>query len=414
MSNSTTNSPALRATKTLVTTKPEGGGPRINTGMREMPNTYGAQIAQAALRSIGTSVRNPGGPLTGRPEYALAVSTIFTKATNQTIMLGTPPHHVLSRSHLWNSLLHDNRFKQVTMSEAAPGDIIIEPGFQNGASGYASIVVDHGRIVSDSSRGIEDNSSLIEVQRNHPSILLFRYIGIQARRGHAFVNANFNSDESRVPAGQNGGGQWTREIAPSTLVLSGGNNWTSVKAGSSSQKTDTKSKAKESPQAASQQETYITLLAKVFQAIDSGGKHPTFAQMRDFDAACDAWKNYVVSQGASPFVANEQLENIVRNYNNPGSGPNAGSEGVLGFQQGQTAGAGAGGIVGQAAVGVSTSQKDSVWSMGPGPRGLEIESRLGGNLPPGFPKIDHFENGVAKSIKSIDLNTPSLTKTQAN
>jgi hypothetical protein len=35
---------------------------------------------------------------------------------------------------------------------------------------------------------------------------------------------------------------------------------------------------------------------------------------------------------------------------------------------------------------------------------LAIEAQLGGNLPAGFPVIDRFANGVATSIKSIDLN----------
>jgi len=36
-------------------------------------------------------------------------------------------------------------------------------------------------------------------------------------------------------------------------------------------------------------------------------------------------------------------------------------------------------------------------------RGLAIEQRLGNNLPTGFPVIDRFRNGVATSIKSMDL-----------
>ena len=46
---------------------------------------------------------------------------------------------------------------------------------------------------------------------------------------------------------------------------------------------------------------------------------------------------------------------------------------------------------------------ESVWALGPSPRGFAIEARLGGNLPANFPVIDRFANGVATSIKSIDL-----------
>jgi len=57
--------------------------------------------------------------------------------------------------------------------------------------------------------------------------------------------------------------------------------------------------------------------------------------------------------------------------------------------------------------------ESGVWSLGPGPRGLAIESQLGGNLPAGFRVIDRFENGVATSIKSIDLNAATYQNAQA-
>ena len=49
----------------------------------------------------------------------------------------------------------------------------------------------------------------------------------------------------------------------------------------------------------------------------------------------------------------------------------------------------------------------SVWSLNPFERGREIESMLGGNLPGNFPVIDKFVNGVATSIKSVDLSSAS-------
>jgi hypothetical protein len=49
----------------------------------------------------------------------------------------------------------------------------------------------------------------------------------------------------------------------------------------------------------------------------------------------------------------------------------------------------------------------SLWSLGPGPRGLAIEDALGGNLPAGFKTFDRFPDGVATSIKSVDLSAPS-------
>lgn len=48
---------------------------------------------------------------------------------------------------------------------------------------------------------------------------------------------------------------------------------------------------------------------------------------------------------------------------------------------------------------------NSAWPMGPSPRGFAIETRLGGNLPPGFPTIDKFDSdhGIATSIKTVNL-----------
>ena len=49
----------------------------------------------------------------------------------------------------------------------------------------------------------------------------------------------------------------------------------------------------------------------------------------------------------------------------------------------------------------------SPWTLPPTKRGLEIEKMLGGNLPKNFPVIDRFENGIATSIKSVDLAAES-------
>jgi len=207
------------------------GGKCATTGVggKEPPSPYGTTIAQTAIQSIGLTTRNSWGPNFGPPKYALAVSLIFTKATEQTIMLGTPPNHVLSTSILWNSLLHDKRFRQVPMSEAISGDLVVESGGHYQATGYAGIVVDHGRIISNSDQGVQNNSSLVEIQHHCPGMVLFRYFGVQGHRNYPLANANFNPNEPRTPAGQPGGGKWA--TAPSTIVLSGGNSWTASGSG---------------------------------------------------------------------------------------------------------------------------------------------------------------------------------------
>jgi hypothetical protein len=47
-------------------------------------------------------------------------------------------------------------------------------------------------------------------------------------------------------------------------------------------------------------------------------------------------------------------------------------------------------------------QADDVWGRHFKDRGLQIETRLGGHLPPNFPTIDRFADGVATSNKSLD------------
>lgn len=58
----------------------------------------------------------------------------------------------------------------------------------------------------------------------------------------------------------------------------------------------------------------------------------------------------------------------------------------------------------ESAVGAAES---GVWKLNPFQRGQQIEQALGHNLPSNFPTIDRFENGIATSIKSIDLDAAS-------
>jgi hypothetical protein len=55
----------------------------------------------------------------------------------------------------------------------------------------------------------------------------------------------------------------------------------------------------------------------------------------------------------------------------------------------------------------ANAAKSNVWRLGAGPRGEAIEQALGHNLPGNFPTIDRFQNGIATSIKSIDLDGAS-------
>ena len=53
---------------------------------------------------------------------------------------------------------------------------------------------------------------------------------------------------------------------------------------------------------------------------------------------------------------------------------------------------------------VAPAAESGVWKLNPFTRGQQIEQALGHNLPGNFPVIDKFENGLATSIKSLDLD----------
>jgi hypothetical protein len=76
------------------------------------------------------------------------------------------------------------------------------------------------------------------------------------------------------------------------------------------------------------------------------------------------------------------------------AGPRAG---VRAAEEGAAAEAGAGPAAAEAAVA-------NPWKMGWAKRGDYFSEKLGANLPRTFKVIDRWENGVATSIKSIDLN----------
>jgi RHS repeat-associated protein len=59
------------------------------------------------------------------------------------------------------------------------------------------------------------------------------------------------------------------------------------------------------------------------------------------------------------------------------------------------------------------SRTGSVWGFNPSQRGMMIERALGGNLPTNFPVVDKLANGVATSIKSIDVTAKSYQKSGA-
>jgi hypothetical protein len=82
-----------------------------------------------------------------------------------------------------------------------------------------------------------------------------------------------------------------------------------------------------------------------------------------------------------------------------GAGERASAEAAAGESEAATAGARA-----VEAPVASASARVGPWTLGWGKRGDYFSEALGANLPRNFPVIEGWENGVATSIKSIDLN----------
>jgi hypothetical protein len=131
-------------------------------GANEPRSADSLQIANAALQSIGMPNRNTPGTYTSNPEYAAAVSTIFTKATNQAIMLGTDPNRVLSTSILCNSLLHDTRFRRVPIREAAPGEVKLQQLAQDIAFAYGGKASDYYKALDDTDPKVQELMGLLD------------------------------------------------------------------------------------------------------------------------------------------------------------------------------------------------------------------------------------------------------------
>ena len=120
-----------------------------------------------------------------------------------------------------------------------------------------------------------------------------------------------------------------------------------------------------------------------------------------FDAG--SYNSYVRGSTAKTVEIDIERHQVTR-------GPDAGYEESYehGYQTGKGYGQDIiiGAATGIAGKGISAGLKatDRVWDLGWQARGLKIEDRLGGNLVANFPTIDKFKNGVATSIKSVDLN----------
>jgi hypothetical protein len=91
MQNSTLNLENARAPKPHPPGSHSGSAQWAGPAAREkgLQRIEGMKIAQSAMQGIGMSTKEIRGTWVKTPNYALAVSLLFTKATNQSIILGT-------------------------------------------------------------------------------------------------------------------------------------------------------------------------------------------------------------------------------------------------------------------------------------------------------------------------------------
>ncbi len=176
-------------------------------------------------------------------------------------------------------------------------------------------------------------------------------------------------------------------------------------------------------------------------AVEFGGERPSATDGRTTTTTySDGWT--VTVTGGTPSYASGRVVtplSITAGYQTADIGPaiNAGANSILSFltlgysnevsrairtgdwiSAGLATTAGAAAALGNAAtlgtgglivngirtIGPVVGPRVGVWSLNPFKRGQEIERALGQNLPGNFPVIDKFENGIATSIKSLDVN----------
>lgn len=148
--------------------------------------TASGSLTDSANKLIGTSTANIPGTQGGNLGCAAAVSMMFKDATGQDILPGKSM--VLGTGELYSGLSNDSRFIKVPLGSAQPGDIVVTA--QGSQAGHTGIVVNDGRIISNSSSGyngsqrgtIQNNYSIQSWQntvapRNESQTSAFRYVG---------------------------------------------------------------------------------------------------------------------------------------------------------------------------------------------------------------------------------------------
>jgi hypothetical protein len=158
----------------------------INVPTRSIKNATGT--ITAAQRKAGKSEPKPGGL-----GCVAALSLMFYRATGYPIIPGKPIIQ-LGTATLWDHLSSDKKNWQMIRdwkTSSKPGDVILTATNPGHGHGHTGIIVDNGKIISNSSNGMppsSDNTGQIEmnyklstwknIEKNNPQkTAAFRYIG---------------------------------------------------------------------------------------------------------------------------------------------------------------------------------------------------------------------------------------------
>jgi len=185
-------------------------------GLGELPPTsqvggISDSIASAAKMNIGKlSTAKTPGTQGGNVGCADAVCRTFKQATGEELV----PGGTLSTREMATNLAKDPRFVKVSLNEAQKGDIVLTPRKGNKA-GHTGIVLDGGKIASNSSKGFDGeapgtfslNYSISKwnkniTPRNPNETAAYRYIGPQGIDNALSMGGDMSSQAMGTPEQQ--------------------------------------------------------------------------------------------------------------------------------------------------------------------------------------------------------------------
>ena len=126
-----------------------GSGAAATTPTNSATGANAKNINETAKKMIGTSTKNVPGTEGGNLGCCAGVSMMYKQATGEDILPGKPI--VIDTAEAYARLSNDSRFEKLPVSQGRGGDIIITA--RGKEHGHAGVIVDGGRIVSNSSKG---------------------------------------------------------------------------------------------------------------------------------------------------------------------------------------------------------------------------------------------------------------------